>query len=90
MVIFLFIFVSSIHLALDTPLLDSEGQMAGILEKIDIVLTTIFTIETVLKILAFGAFKGQNAYFRNAWNIMDFFVVIISVIQLFNFHRFYL
>ena len=36
----------------------------------------IFTVETALKILALGFVLHRGSYLRNAWNIMDFIVVV--------------
>ena len=44
--------------------------------------TSIFTLEVVLKIIAFGLFWGKNTYLRDPWNWIDFIVVITSVISL--------
>ncbi|XP_051767889.1 calcium channel, voltage-dependent, P/Q type, alpha 1A subunit, b isoform X15 [Ctenopharyngodon idella] len=46
-----------------------------VLKNLNIVFTTLFFMECVLKIIAFGA---QN-YFRDAWNIFDFVSVIGSI-----------
>lgn len=36
---------------------------------------TIFCIEATCKIIALGLIFHENSYLRNAWNIMDFFVI---------------
>ncbi|XP_067244933.1 calcium channel, voltage-dependent, P/Q type, alpha 1A subunit, b [Chanodichthys erythropterus] len=46
-----------------------------VLKNLNIVFTTLFFMECVLKIIAFGV---QN-YFRDAWNIFDFVSVIGSI-----------
>lgn len=47
----------------------------------DISLTTIFAIEAGVKIIAYGfAFCGSTSYIRNWWNVLDFFVVFLTVI----------
>lgn len=74
------IIVSSICLALDNPLNDPLSNLSRILIRIDIALTSIFTIEAVGKIIAFGLYEcGSKSYLRNGWNILDFFVVVITV-----------
>ena len=51
---------------------------------IDYILTAIFSVEATLKLVAFGfAFCGSTSYIRNSWNILDFFVVIITLISYF-------
>jgi hypothetical protein len=39
---------------------------------------TIFTIESFLKIIAYGFLFHPGAYLRNPWNILDFVIVIIG------------
>ena len=36
----------------------------------------IFTVEMVTKIVAMGFVLHPDSYLRNAWNIMDFIVVV--------------
>ena len=50
----------------------------------DYILTAIFSVEATLKLVAFGlAFCGSTSYIRNSWNILDFIVVIITIISYF-------
>jgi voltage-dependent calcium channel T type alpha-1G len=35
----------------------------------------------ILKIIAEGFYVGKNAYLKNGWNIIDFLLVIISIID---------
>jgi hypothetical protein len=47
---------------------------------VDLILTIIFTIEAILKIISLGfLFNGNESYLRNSWNIIDFTIVLISV-----------
>ncbi len=46
-------------------------------------MTAFFISEAVLKILSFGyLFNGQNSYIRNGWNVIDFTVVVISIVSM--------
>lgn len=46
-------------------------------------MTALFTIEMILKIIVFGfMFNGKDSYIRSAWNIMDFVIVVFSLISL--------
>ena len=48
----------------------------------DYVVTGLFTMELILKVIANGfAFNGKHSYMQNSWNIADFFIVVISLIQ---------
>jgi hypothetical protein len=50
----------------------------------DYVTTVIFLIEVVIKVIGSGfIINGEKSYLRNAWNVIDFFIVIISLLDLF-------
>lgn len=71
---------STILLTLENPLDDPDGEKAKILFYIDIVVTTIFVIELLLKVLVTGfMFNGLESYIRSPWNILDFIIVLFSV-----------
>ncbi|KAA0159275.1 hypothetical protein FNF28_05910 [Cafeteria roenbergensis] len=81
-IILVLIVVSSIALALDTPLADPTSDFSVWLRILDIVFTALFTLEMVLKILAFGFALHKNAYLRDPWNIIDFCIVIVSLVSI--------
>ncbi|CAH8537039.1 unnamed protein product [Schistosoma rodhaini] len=65
-----------------TPYPDGDSNTLNhILEKIENVFIVIFTVECVLKIIAFGFVMHPGAYLRNAWNILDFTIVILGLLQ---------
>lgn len=72
------IFISSITLAIENPLLNPESQLSISLDVIDIILTVLFTIEMIIKIIALGLVMHPTAYLRSYWNCLDCFVVGIS------------
>ena len=46
-------------------------------------MTVVFGIEVALKVITYGfLFNGQYSYLRSFWNILDFFVVITSVLSM--------
>jgi len=59
---------------------DSNDTNA-ILEKVEYAFLFIFTAECFMKIIAQGFIQHQNAYLRNAWNILDFTIVMIGVVS---------
>jgi hypothetical protein len=76
--------ISSIALAFENPLNDPEGTTAQVLRVMDIVTTTLFTMEVIIKVIAVGFIvNGKTSYIRETWNILDFIIVIISIISLF-------
>jgi hypothetical protein len=48
----------------------------------EIVAIIIFTIEALLKIIAFGFIKGNFAYLQNGWNVLDFLLVSMTWISI--------
>ena len=47
---------------------------------VDKVLTVIFSLEMIVKIIAFGVINcGSTSYLRSNWNLLDMIIVIISV-----------
>ena len=75
------IVISSIHIALYSPLNDPKGTKSKVLYYIDISLNSIFTFEILAKIIAFGFyFNGKDSYLKNEWNVVDFLIVLVSVI----------
>jgi len=46
-------------------------------------MTTSFSLEMVFKIAVYGfAFNGELSYIRDPWNILDFFIVAVSILSL--------
>ena len=44
--------------------------------------TTMFTLEALIKITAFGFIWGKNTYLRDPWNWLDFTVVVTSLLSI--------
>ena len=79
------IVMSSITLALENPLNDPNSGLIQNLRIINICMTCVFCIECLMKIIAGGfVFNGKDSYLRNSWNLVDFFIVIISVFSIFT------
>ncbi|PIO53159.1 hypothetical protein TELCIR_25518, partial [Teladorsagia circumcincta] len=47
-------------------------------EQIEYLFIVVFTIECILKVVALGFICHPGAYLRNAWNILDFIIVVIG------------
>ena len=52
-----------------------------ILNYFDYFFTTIFTIELILKIIAYGFILHKNAFCRSGFNLLDMLVVAVSLIS---------
>lgn len=46
------------------------------------VITYFFILEAIMKIIAQGLYYHKNAYLKNNWNFVDFFVVLASILEL--------
>jgi len=76
------ILVSSICLALDNPLNDPKSKFSINLNKVDVICTVIFVFEAVSKIITYGLWEcGSKSYLRNEWNILDFFVITLTLLS---------
>ncbi|XP_004700135.1 voltage-dependent L-type calcium channel subunit alpha-1S [Echinops telfairi] len=53
-----------------------------ILEYFDMVFTSVFTVEIVLKMITFGAILHKGSFCRNYFNILDLLVVAVSLISM--------
>mmetsp|Transcript_19833 Transcript_19833/g.54746 ORF Transcript_19833/g.54746 Transcript_19833/m.54746 type:complete len:1775 (-) Transcript_19833:180-5504(-) len=69
--------VSALMLALDTPSADPDTQR--VVRSMDFMLTCFFTGEAILKIVVYGFVCGSHSYLSDAWNVLDFFVVVTSI-----------
>jgi len=54
----------------------TDGYL-GFLELVNYVFTAVFTLEAILKLIAFG-----GRYFKSTWNKFDFFVVVSSLMDI--------
>lgn len=45
------------------------------------VISGIFIFEAVCKIIVLGFVMGKGTYLRDAWNILDFLIVLVSVVN---------
>ena len=82
---FLILFVilfSSVTLAMDSPSVDPDSRLREILNVCDLIFTIIFTIELLVKVLAFGFILHRGSYMRNSWNVLDFIIVVSSLMSL--------
>lgn len=80
--ILLLIISSSVKLAIDTYFLNNI-EVQDLLGNIDILFTGVFLIEATIKIIAFGFIIDKGSYLRESWNILDFFIVITSIMDFF-------
>ena len=74
--ILILILLSSIAMACEVPRpSEKEKDFFAIL---DVVFLVAFGVEALMKIIAHGFLFGKRHYLHDAWNIMDFFIVLMS------------
>ncbi|EDV29728.1 uncharacterized protein TRIADDRAFT_18642, partial [Trichoplax adhaerens] len=77
------IFANCVALALYQPLPNNDNTLLNEnMEKVEYVFLAIFTIESFLKIITYGFAIPSGAYLRNGWNILDFIIVIVGIINI--------
>ncbi|XP_077996994.1 muscle calcium channel subunit alpha-1-like [Glandiceps talaboti] len=80
--ILLTIFANCVALAVWTPFPHGDSnEINHHLESVEYAFLVIFTLESILKILAYGFLLHSGAYLRNAWNILDFIIVVIGILS---------
>ena len=82
--VLILIILSSIALAVDEPRKTDapKSEKEYILEYGDYVMTVLFFFEMVSKMLAQGLVGDQRCYLHDAWNVLDFFIVCVSIITM--------
>ncbi|XP_074644176.1 muscle calcium channel subunit alpha-1-like [Tubulanus polymorphus] len=81
--VLLTIFANCVALAVYTPYPESDSnEVNAALENVEYVFLIIFTVEAIMKIIAYGFVMHQGAYLRNGWNLLDFVIVVIGLISI--------
>ena len=80
--ILVLIITSSVMLAAENPFWDPNALVVNVFFVIDIVMTTLFTLEMVLKMIAYGVLTTRGAYLTKGANVLDFVIVVVSIISL--------
>ena len=78
------IFLSSVKLTWETYILNSPSTSSeSILSTdFDIFFTICFCIEVIMKSIAVGLVLDPNTYLHEYWNILDFLIAIISMVDI--------
>uniref|UniRef100_A0A3Q2FDP0 Voltage-dependent L-type calcium channel subunit alpha n=1 Tax=Cyprinodon variegatus TaxID=28743 RepID=A0A3Q2FDP0_CYPVA len=83
--ILLAIFANCVALGVSKPFPEDDSNstnhdlVSSTTEQVEYVFLIIFTIETFLKILAYGLVMHPSSYIRNGWNLLDFVIVIVGL-----------
>ncbi|KAM6468745.1 voltage-dependent L-type calcium channel subunit alpha-1F isoform 4-T5 [Liasis olivaceus] len=74
------IFANCVALGVYIPFPEDDSNISNHnLEQVEYVFLIIFTVETFLKILAYGLVMHPSAYIRNGWNLLDFVIVVVGL-----------
>ena len=65
--------------ALEDVYLDSKPDLKSFLRILNYVVTVVFVVEFLLKLFGFGFL----CYFRNPWNCLDFFIVVVRLYSIY-------
>ncbi|KAL8568788.1 hypothetical protein ACOMHN_036972 [Nucella lapillus] len=76
-----FIALNCITLAMERPDIPPSSRERLFLTYGNYVFTVVFTFEMFIKVLAKGLLVGRHAYLKSGWNVMDGFLVIISLVD---------
>ena len=60
----------------------TSGAGNAAMEDSELVFTTVFTLEMLVKIIAMGFYFEKGSYLSDGWNAMDFLVVVVSLVSL--------
>lgn len=74
--------LSSIKLVIDTYT-TTGTELYKISLIVDIVFNSIFIFECALKIISKGMIIGENAYLKDSWSKLDFFIVCTALVDMF-------
>lgn len=71
--------INSLFMALEEPVLKDEYSLATLKFFGDVV-SGLFIVESALKIFVMGFVIGKKTYLRDSFNILDFVIVVISIV----------
>ncbi|XP_043997145.1 voltage-dependent T-type calcium channel subunit alpha-1H-like [Gambusia affinis] len=75
------IMLNCITIAFERPTIPPESDERYYLDKANDVFSAIFLVEMLLKMMAQGLIIGETTYCRSAWNNLDAFLVVMSIID---------
>ena len=69
-------------MAFDSCQVADDSRLAHTLQRIDHVAVSVFIAELVAKVIAYGFLLTPNAYLKEPWNRLDFFIVSASIVSM--------
>ena len=84
LILFLFILANCIVLCIDNQFVNPDSKRAKAIKYLNYIFNILFIIEAIMKIISLGFIFTKKAYLRNIINIIDFFCIIIGLIDIFS------
>uniref|UniRef100_A0A8C9TGK3 Voltage-dependent T-type calcium channel subunit alpha-1H n=1 Tax=Scleropages formosus TaxID=113540 RepID=A0A8C9TGK3_SCLFO len=81
-VVLVFIFLNCITVALERPKIHQGSLERLFLTISNYIFTAIFVAEMTVKVVSMGLYLGEKAYLRSSWNILDGFLVFVSLVDI--------
>uniref|UniRef100_A0A670XSJ8 Voltage-dependent T-type calcium channel subunit alpha n=1 Tax=Pseudonaja textilis TaxID=8673 RepID=A0A670XSJ8_PSETE len=81
-IVLAFIFLNCVTIALERPEIEQRSTERIFLTVSNYIFTAIFVAEMTLKVISLGLYFGDQAYLRSSWNILDGFLVFVSIIDI--------
>lgn len=75
----LIIIASAIKMIIDTYFIQENVE---ILTQLDYIIFSLFSLESCIKIIAFGLIMDRGSYLRDYWNTLDFIIVIFACLDI--------
>jgi hypothetical protein len=73
------IMLNCLVMAMDSPI---DNNKSGFTASMELLFFVVYLIEMALKMLALGLVFGRDTYFRDPWNILDFFIIFASLVSI--------
>lgn len=79
--ILFFIGLNSVTMAIERPAIADDSKERLAMNVMGFIFTGIFVVEMAVKVISWGFFFGPHAYLNDYWNMLDGFLVTVSVID---------
>ncbi|XP_031167426.2 voltage-dependent T-type calcium channel subunit alpha-1H-like [Sander lucioperca] len=76
------ILLSCVTIAVERPEINLNSTERWILNTAGYVFSVVFFVEMLFKVIALGVLFGKESYCRSAWNAVDGFLVILSLVDI--------
>jgi len=74
--------LNSLLLIVNSPAIEDD-YFDSTIDIMTTIISMFFIAEAVIKIIALGFVAGKHAYLKESWNILDFVIVVSSILNWF-------